>query len=158
MALDAQTPSASVLDEQSQPAVTVRSVGLGLFLVIALDLLAIYVRYVFHGALMTYSHVPMAMLIVLMILMFGLAIIAKLTGWVLSKGEWHAILAMGIVGAALPGFGLTGYLLGYITAPYYFATEENEWAEHLHPHLPNWLLPSNEGNAVAWYYEGLPSG
>ncbi len=158
MALDAQTPSASVLDEQSQPAVTVRSVGLGLFLVIALDLLAIYVRYVFHGALMTYSHVPMAMLIVLMILMFGLAIIAKLTGWVLSKGEWHAILAMGIVGAALPGFGLTGYLLGYITAPYYFTTEENEWAEHLHPHLPNWLLPSNEGNAVAWYYEGLPSG
>ncbi len=158
MALDAQHPQQDVLDEQSQPAVTARSVGLGLFLVIALDLLAIYVRYVFHGALMTYSHIPMAMLIALMLMMFGLAIIAKMTGWVLSKGEWHAILAMGIVGAALPGFGLTGYLLGYITAPYYFATEENEWAEHLHPHLPNWLLPSNEGNAVAWYYEGLPSG
>ena len=158
MALDARPLQQGVLDEQSQPAVTVRSVGLGLFLVIALDLLAIYVRYVFHGALMTYSHVPMAMLIALMIMMFGLAIVAKLTGWVLSKGEWHAILAMGIVGAALPGFGLTGYLLGYITAPYYFATEENEWAEHLHPHLPNWLLPSDEGNAVAWYYEGLPSG
>lgn len=157
MALDAQHLQQDV-DEQSQPAVTVRAVGLGLFLVIALDLLAIYVRYVFHGALMTYSHVPMAMLIVLMLMMFGLAIIAKMTGWVLSKGEWHAILAMGIVGAALPGFGLTGYLLGYITAPYYFATEENEWAEHLYPHLPNWLLPSNEGNAVAWYYEGLPSG
>lgn len=158
MALDARHPQQDVLDEQSQPAVTARSVGLGLFLVIALDLLAIYVRYVFHGALMTYSHIPMAMLIALMLMMFGLAIIAKMTGWVLSKGEWHAILAMGIVGAALPGFGLTGYLLGYITAPYYFATEENEWAEHLHPHLPNWLLPSNEGNAVAWYYEGLPSG
>lgn len=158
MALDARHLQQGVLDEQSQPAVTVRSVGLGVFLVIALDLLAIYVRYVFHGALMTYSHVPMAMLIALMIMMFGLAIVAKLTGWVLSKGEWHAILAMGIVGAALPGFGLTGYLLGYITAPYYFATEENEWAEHLHPHLPNWLLPSDEGNAVAWYYEGLPSG
>ena len=157
MALDAQHLQQDV-DEQSQPAVTARAVGLGLFLVIALDLLAIYVRYVFHGALMTYSHVPMAMLIVLMLMMFGLAIIAKMTGWVLSKGEWHAILAMGIVGAALPGFGLTGYLLGYITAPYYFATEENEWAEHLYPHLPNWLLPSNEGNAVAWYYEGLPSG
>ena len=157
MALDAQHLQQDV-DEQSQPAVTVRAVGLGLFLVIALDLLAIYVRYVFHGALMTYSHVPMAMLIVLMLMMFGLAIIAKMTGWVLSKGEWHAILAMGIVGAALPGFGLTGYLLGYITAPYYFATEENEWAEHLYPHLPNWLLPSNEGNAVAWYNEGLPSG
>ena len=107
---------------------------------------------------MTYSHIPMAMLMVLMILMFGLAAVAKMTGWVLSKGEWHAILAMGIVGAALPCFGLTGYLIGYITAPYYFATEENAWAKHLYPHLPNWLLPSNEGDAVAWFYEGLPRG
>ncbi len=158
MALNTQHLQADVADASSQPAVTVRSVGLGLFLVIALDVLAIYVRYVFHGSLMTYSHIPMAMLMVLMIMMFGLAAIAKMTGWVLSKGEWHAIFAMGIVGASLPCFGLTGYLIGYITAPYYFATEENEWAEHLHPHLPNWLLPSSEGNAVAWFYEGLPSG
>jgi hypothetical protein len=133
-------------------------VGLGLFLVVALDLLAIFVRYVLHAPLMTYSHIPMAMLIVFMILMIGLAIIARVTGWALSPGEWHAILAMGLVGAALPCFGLTGYLIGYITAPYYFATEENQWAEHLHPLLPNWLLPSHEGNAVAWFYEGLPSG
>ncbi len=158
MALDAQNLQAEVADERSHPAVTLRAVGLGLFLVVALDLLAIYVRYVFHGSLMTYSHIPMAMLIVLMLMMIGLAGIGKMTGWVLSKGEWHAILAMGIVGATLPGFGLTGYLLGYITAPYYFVTEENMWAEHLHPLLPNWLLPSHEGNAVAWYYEGLPSG
>ncbi len=158
MALDSRHLQREISDEQSQPAVTVRSVGLGLFLVVALDVLAICVRYVFHGSLMTYSHIPMAMLMVLMILMFGLAAVAKMTGWVLSKGEWHAILAMGIVGAALPCFGLTGYLIGYITAPYYFATEENAWAKHLYPHLPNWLLPSNEGDAVAWFYEGLPRG
>ncbi len=158
MALDIENIQTEADDASSQPAVTLRAVGLGVFLVIALDLLAMYVRYVLHASLMTYSHIPMAMLIILMILMIGLAIVAKMTGWVLSKGEWHAILAMGLVGAALPCFGLTGYVIGYITAPYYFATEENQWAEHLHPLLPNWLLPSHEGNAVAWFYEGLPSG
>jgi hypothetical protein len=157
MALDTQQFQEDV-DARSQPAVTLRSVGLGLFLVVTLDVLAIYVRYVFHGSLMTYSHIPMAMLMVLMLLMIGLAVISKLTGNVLTTGEWHAILAMGIVGAALPCFGLIGSLIGYISAPYYFATEENAWATHLHPHLPDWLLPSSEGNAIAWYYEGLPRG
>lgn len=156
MALDVQQSENPVAD--AQPAVTWRAIGLGLFLVVALDVLAIYVRYVFHGSLMTYSHIPMAMLMILMLMMVSLAVVARVTGWTLSTGEWHAILAMGVVGAALPCFGHVGYLIGYISAPYYFATEENAWDKHLHPHLPDWLLPSNEGNAIAWYYEGLPRG
>ena len=47
MALDSRHLQREISDEQSQPAVTVRSVGLGLFLVVALDVLAICVRYVF---------------------------------------------------------------------------------------------------------------
>ncbi len=156
MALDVRSDEEALADIKT--AVTWRAVGLGLFLVIALDVLAIYVRYVFHGSLMTYSHIPMAMLMVLMVMLFSLAVVARATGWTLSTGEWHAILAMGIVGAALPCFGHVGYLIGYISAPYYFATDENAWDKHLHPHLPNWLIPSNEGNAIAWYYEGLPRG
>ncbi len=141
-----------------QLAVTLRAVGWGVFLVIALDVLAIYISYVFHGSLMTYSHIPMAMLMVMVLLMIALAVGGRLMGYLLSVGEWHTILSMGLVGAALPGFGLVGYLIGYISAPYYFATEENAWETYLHPHLPNWLVPSNAGNAIAWYYEGLPRG
>jgi|TARA_Y100000031_G_scaffold8234_1_gene9193 hypothetical protein len=39
---------------------TVRSIVMGLVLVVGLDALAIYVRYIYHGSLMTYSHIPMA--------------------------------------------------------------------------------------------------
>ncbi len=160
MAVDAQAlqteePSG---DLSHQPAVTIRSVGCGLIMVIALDTLAIYVRYVLHASLMTYSHVPMAMLIVLVVMLISLSIVGRYTSFSLSVAEWHTVLAMGIVGAALPCFGTTGYLIGYITAPYYFATEENAWSVHLHPYVHDWLIPSNEGNAVAWFYEGLPSG
>ena len=51
---------------QNLGPITLRSVLLGLFLVVILDVVAIYVRYVYHGSLMTYSHVPMAMLIILL--------------------------------------------------------------------------------------------
>lgn len=156
MALEVQQGEETLAE--AQPAVTWRAIGLGIVLVICLDVLAIYVRYVFHGSLMTYSHIPMAMLMILMLMMLSLAVVARATGWTLSTGEWHAILAMGVVGAALPCFGHVGFLIGYISAPYYFATEENAWDVHLHPHLPDWLVPSNEGNAIAWYYEGLPRG
>ena len=151
MAADTRQREESI--PETEPAVTFRAVTLGLCLVIALDLLAI-----FHGSLMTYSHIPMAMLMVLVSMLLALAIVARATGWTLATGEWHAILAMGIVGAALPCFGHVGYLIGYISAPYYFATDENAWDKHLHPLLPEWLIPSNEGGAIAWFYEGLPRG
>ena len=57
MALDIQNIQTEADEARSQPAVTLRAVGLGVFLVIALDLLAMYVRYVLHASLMTYSHI-----------------------------------------------------------------------------------------------------
>ena len=138
--------------------VTVRSVLSGLVLVVALDALAIHLRYVVHGSLMTYSHVPMAMLIVFTLMIVIGALIARFSPWKLSSPEWHTILAMGIVGAAVPGFGLSGYLLGYIATPYYFATEVNEWHTYLHPYINPWLIPSDENKAVTWFFEGAPKG
>ena len=143
---------------EKRSGLTLRSVGLGLFLVVGLDLMAVYVRYIFHGSLMTYSHIPMSMLMVFMLMMLGGSVISRYTGFVLSPSEWHTVLAMGVVGAAVPGFGHAGYLLGYISAPYYFATAENQWDTYLHPYIPKWLIPSNEGNAVSWFFEGLPRG
>ena len=149
--------SRSPLSQHLAP-ITAKAVLLGLFLVITLDFVAIQIRYVFHGSLMTYSHVPMAMLMTFVLMMATLSMLAKLTGFEVTSQEWHVILAMGLVGATLPCFGHTGYLLGYISAPHYFATPENAWDRWLLPHIPNWLIPSNEGNAVAWFFEGLPQG
>ena len=138
--------------------ITVRTVLIGLGFIAGLDTLAIYIRYVSHGSLMTYSHIPMAMLIVLILMLFGGAMVARLTGVTLSLSEWHTILAMGVVGAAVPCFGLTGYLIGFMAAPHYFSTPENAWEKHLLPRVPDWLIPSDDGMAVSWFFEGLPKG
>ena len=158
MALDVQHAEREDAAAEPLVAVTWRAIGFGVFLVVTLNVLAIYVRYVFHASIMTYSHVPMAMMMIFLLMVIGMAIVGRLTGFLLSSGEWHTVLIMGLIGATLPCYSLMGYLIGYITAPYYFTTEENAWDQHLHPHLPDWLLPSNEGNAVAWFYEGLPRG
>ena len=165
MAADPQRLDKAVGGDQSTgPAqsllgvLTVRSIVMGLVLVVGLDALAIYVRYVYHGSLMTYSHIPMAMLIVFTLMIMGGAVLSRLTGLSISPTEWHTVLAMGIVGATIPCFGLAGYVLGYMASPFYFATPENKWSEYIHPYTPDWLVPSNEGGAVSWFYEGLPRG
>ena len=50
--------------EAAGRGVTLRAVGLGLFLVVGLDVAATYVKYYYRASLMTLSHVPMAMLMV----------------------------------------------------------------------------------------------
>ena len=68
MAADAESALAdatgeSLLEGDAREALTVRAVALGLCAVVALDLIAIYVRYIYRASLMTYSHIPMSMLI-----------------------------------------------------------------------------------------------
>ncbi len=67
------------------------------------------------------------------------------------------VLAMSLVIIGIPVF-LTGYFLAAPTTPYYFASAENQWGEFVIPHLPAWRLPSNEGLAMTWFFEGLPPG
>jgi len=158
MSTPPQNLSSPNAEESEFSGVSLRAILLGLLLVVVLDSLAIYVRYVFHGSLMTYSHIPMAMLIGFVLMMFLGAIISRGTGVVLHTSEWHTILCMGIVGAAIPCFGLSGYLIGYMATPYYFATETNAWDRYLHPYISSWLVPNNEAKAVTWFFEGLPGG
>lgn len=138
--------------------ITPRAIGLGVFLVVVLDALAVYVRFYYHGSRMVLSHVPMAMLIAFITMLIVLAVVGRLARFSLLPGEWHTILAMGLVGATLPAWSSTGYLIGYISAPYFYATADNNWAELLHPHLPDFLIPSNAGHGIAWFFEGRPKG
>jgi hypothetical protein len=91
-------------------------------------------------------------------MLIALAVMGRLARFSLQPGEWHTILSMGLVGATMPIWASTGFLIGYISAPYFYATEDNNWAELLHPHLPDFLVPTNDGNGIAWFFEGRPEG
>lgn len=74
----------------------------------------------------------------------------------LSRNDLIAVVAVGFIGTAIPPLVIR--FIGTISAPYYFATPENGWAEYAFPHLRPYLFPSNAGNEIAGFYQGLPSG
>lgn len=65
--------------------------------------------------------------------------------------------AIGLVGSVVPTSGVTGFLVGIIGSPIYFATPENGWAEYYHPHLKAWMVPSDR-DALRAFFEGGAAG
>ena len=99
---------------------------------------------------MNISHFPMALLCTFVLIVFGNQIFRRYSRIALTRNELLVVLSMGLVGAAVPAYGLTSFFLGMISVPYYRATPENQWADLIHPHLPRWLTPTNEGGAMRW--------
>jgi len=77
--------------------------------------------------------------------------------WALSPKELLLIYVMIMVGGQPVTYGMTSYLLSIISAPYYFATPENSWAEFFHRYIPEWICPQDR-QAITWFYQGLPPG
>jgi hypothetical protein len=74
-----------------------------------------------------------------------------------DRGVTFIIIAIGMVGAVVPASGVTGFLMGVISVPFYFATPENQWADYYHSHLNSWIVPTDPTVARA-FYEGLYPG
>lgn len=139
---------------------TVRALVYGLCVALVISVLGNVVRYILHSSFMAYSHMPMGNLIVWLLSILVCAVLAKGFGrrFAFSTSEWITVFAMGFIASLGPTYGVSGYLVGVIVTPYYFATPENRWAEFLHPYLPEWIIPTNKDGAMTWFYDGLPQG
>ena len=74
----------------------------------------------------------------------------------LDGAELRSVYMMLVVACAIPTMGYSAQLLPIITAPFYFATPENSWAELIQPHIKPWLAPQSD-LGIKYFYEGLPS-
>jgi hypothetical protein len=81
----------------------------------------------------------------------------KFTGAALRRGEMATVYIMMIVAAAIPSWGFTMNLIPLLGGYFYYATPENEWAAFIQPHVPTWLVPS-EQEAIWKLFEGVSSG
>jgi len=144
----------------TEDAVRARAVVLAVAVAAAANVLVNYVEYVVHASRMTLSHFPMGALMVYLALALLLNPLCRhlLPRWALSRPELLVVMAGGLVGGAIPSVGLTGYFLGAVAAPYYFANAENRWEEFFHPHIPDWLAPRNTHGALDALFEGLAPG
>ncbi|MDA0745728.1 MAG: hypothetical protein O2954_04370 [bacterium] len=151
-------------DPVSQPesqadAVTLRAILIGLLMVLGVNIWISTTEYVIHASRMQISHFPLALFAAFLLLALINGFLRRtVPNIALRESELLTVLAMGFVGAAIPTSGITGFLMGIIASVYYFATPENQWAPYLHPNLPTWAVPSNEHQAMTWFFEGLPQG
>ena len=76
--------------------------------------------------------------------------------WLLKPGELIVVFIMMTMATAIPTRGVVGMLLPMITGTFYFATPENNWAELIHPFLPDWMVLF-DAEAVKGFYEGTSS-
>ena len=143
MSGESSRSSGSPLGEQ--PGVTLRSVVFGLALAVLVNTMITVSEYLLQASRMNLSHFPVALLSLYTI---GV-LIARFIRF--TNAELAAVLAMGLVAAAVPTSGLIGFWLGLLATPHYFATPENRWAELYHPNIPGWLprhtvYPSSSGS------------
>ena len=150
MALDSSRESQSGHDRSKSPAgVTLRSVAVGLIVVLVLVAWTTHVEMHVRSSRLTLAHFPLALFAILL----GLLLINR---WLrLTSRELLVVLAMGLVGATMPVEGVVGFLLGIVSSFYYFASPENQWGDYLLPYLPEWLVP--KGSPAIWtqFFDGV---
>ena len=135
-----------------------RAILLGLTLAVGINLVVPYTAHSLGSSSMTAGHIHMAVLIPYLFLALVLNVVVRLV-WpraALRAEELVIVFTVMMVGSSVAD--ITGRLIATISAPYYFASQENQWAEFFHHHLKPWMLPTDEGNAITWFYEGLPAG
>ncbi|OGG52098.1 MAG: hypothetical protein A3F84_19805 [Candidatus Handelsmanbacteria bacterium RIFCSPLOWO2_12_FULL_64_10] len=145
--------------ETAGGVVTFRAIGLGLAMVLAINVWISTSDYLIHSSSLQLSHFPIGLLAVFLVALFLNGTVRRFRpGAALQEAELLTILAMGFVGAILPTHGITGFLMGVLGSFYYHATPENQWAHYLHHKVPQWAIPSNEHGAMTFFFEGLPEG
>ena len=110
----------------------------------------IYVRGSNAGGV--FFHSPFALFSFIVIVGVGNVVLSAVhRPWAFSRGELVAIFIMMTVANA--AHNPVHYWVGAITGPFYYATGENNWAEILHPYIPDWIAPRSTA-ALQAFYEG----
>ena len=139
---------------------TARSVVLGVLVICGVNVWIAYSEYIVHASRMNLSHFPLALFVAFLAtvvpLNWGLKAISPRAA--LTPSELLVVVAMGLVGAAVPASGLTAFFLGVIATPFYYASPENQWGLYMHDHIAEWIAPRDAGSAMRWFFDGLPPG
>ena len=137
---------------------TLRSILLGLTVVSAVCMGAPLSIWMVGSTEITWSFFPIGVGLPFVLLVGGNALAKRLHRPLALRGpEMVTVVIMGLVASGIPIF-MVGLLLSIPSKPYYGATPENGWDADIQPFLPDWAIPSPEGGAMRYFYEGLPQG
>lgn len=133
-----------------QPLVTFRALAIGTTIAILATIGGAWGRFIVETTRLDQNHMSMAAVFPLLLITLFFA-----GPFRFSRGELATIFCMPLVTTTMPTY-FVGRLIANITVPYYMASPENQWGTYYEP-LPSYsVIPG--GQALTWYFEGLPQG
>jgi len=144
--------------KEIQKAFTLRAFIVGAAASFFIGVGTTYNIMVLHGSYMAIDFSTAAAIFLFFVLTFlinaGMGKLNKRLA--LNSGELKTVYVMMVVACAIPTMGMSAQLLPIITAPFYYALPENNWAELIQPHINPWFVPKGK-LWIKYFYEGLPS-
>ncbi len=139
------------------PGVTWRPVLLGLLLIPPNCLWVTQIEIVHYSGHPTcLSIFSNAVFSLFLVILLNLALLRVRPRWALTQGELLTTYVLVALGSSVAAHDMLQMLVPTIPHAYWFATPENKWASLIQPHLPQWLVMSDE-HAMEGYYEGRSS-
>lgn len=139
--------------------VTLRATLIGLALSILSCIWITYSSYIGRSATIPVAHFPVAALLPFFLLVcLNWALKRRPVVVPFSSYELLVVFFMLLTSSAIPGWAFTTYFVAVVGTPFYLATPQNRWAEVFFDFLPDWLVASNQGDGIRWFFEGLPDG
>jgi hypothetical protein len=146
------------LTEKISTKFPLRAFLLGLSLVVLINVGAPYSMFILKSSQWAISYLPLSVMFIFTALVFfNAALKTYLNIKGLSTTELGLIFTMSLVGASVPTWGTSTYMIAVIGAPQYFASPENQWQAKVLEHIQAWLVP-NDMIALKWFYNGIPAG
>tara|TARA_B100000029_G_scaffold188640_1_gene186270 strand:+ start:79677 stop:81665 length:1989 start_codon:yes stop_codon:yes gene_type:complete len=150
------------IDKESKATIrsgmTKKALVIGVVMSVLLNLWTIHAAYVTGSSYISLTHLPIAALFPFLFVLLVLNPVMKVL-WpskVLNRHELIIIFFLVFTASTIPAWPFTSYWISAITAPYYYATTENQWAELFFSYLPSWLIISDDQQAITWFFEGVP--
>lgn len=137
--------------------VTWRAVFIGLILIPPVTFWIMEVECVWHSGHPTSISLMWGVVFTLfVVILINLLVKKFLPNSALTQGELITIYVMLCMAAGLAGHDTLQLMIPGIPHPFWFATPENEWVEVMQPHVPRWLVVSEE-SIIQGFYEGETS-
>ena len=139
--------------------VTKKAFIVGLLFSILIAFIDHYSVDVIHGSYMAIDHMPAGATFVFFVLVFIFNSFLKRIkeSLAFSSGELLLIYIMMLVACSVTEMGFGSQILPMISAPYYYASSENQWDVLINPHIKKYLVPQDM-DAIKYFFEGLPKG
>ncbi len=138
---------------------TVRALALGILSAGGSAILYPFLLQRHYIGSMGLGYFPWLAVILLFFFVFVVNVALKLANpaWALRPQEIVVVFVMALV-AVIADVSLALFFVAVLASPRYYASPENEWGDLFLDDILNWMAPEDTGNAITWFYKGLPLG